>query len=545
MKKVSFSKNKKLLILIFIFGFLIMNVNAQNKADEIKVESKLNEATVFLRGAQLSRTADVSIPAGTREIVITNLPVGIDQNSIQVKGKGNFMILSVNYRQDYLADAAVDKEIKVLRDSLKYYKEKMDMLNAMIQVYREEESLLMANKSIGGKEAGFQVSELKAAADFMRARLTEIKKNSLQVGIDLEKFRARYERINNQLNSRQSKQNKHVGEIVVLVSASNNVRGKLEMSYIYPHAGWQAVYDMRSNSVNEAFDLNLKANVFQNSGEDWNDIKLTVSSGEPYSSGRLTKLDPWWLSFVQPPQPSPVNRSMAPMGEAVGYDENESYSTQAASESIADYTVVSEAQTSVLYEISVPVSVAGDNSKQLIAIQNYKVPAKYEYFVVPKIDKDAFLVAKISGWEEYVLLAGSANLFFEGTFVGKSYIDPATTSDTLQVSLGVDKSISIERERKKDFTSTTFLGNKKVENVGWEINVRNNKRQSIVINVSDQIPVSTHKDISVKAENTGNADYEEDTGILKWRFDMKASGSKKLEFAYSVKYPEDKKIHLE
>ncbi len=535
---------KNLLFLISMISFISLSANAQS--NNIKVESKLNEATVFLHGAQLSRTADISIPAGTSEIVITNLPTGIDQNSIQVKGKGNFMILSVNYRQDYLADASIDKEIKIMRDSLKYYKEEIDMMNAMIQVYREEESLLMANKTIGGTESGYQVSELKAAADFMRERLTEIKKNALKIGIDVEKYRARHDRINNQLSARQSKLNKYVSEIIVLVSASNNVRGKLDLSYIFPHAGWQAVYDLRSNSVNEKFELNLKANVFQNTGEDWKDVNLTLSTGNPFESGQLKYLNPWWLSFVQPPPAPQYNRyaESAPVEkEQIMMDEV--YLGQEVTESIAEGVTVSEAQTSIQYEINTPVSVAGDNSKQLVEIQKYNVPAEYEYFVVPKLDKDAFLVAKISGWEEYVLLPGTANLFFEGTYVGKSHVSPVNTSDTLEVSLGRDKSISVKRERKQDFTSSTLLGSRKIENVGWEINIRNNKKQNIIINVMDQIPVSTHKDIDIKAENTGNADYEEDKGILKWRFELKASGSKKLEFGYSVKYPKDKLIHLE
>ncbi len=532
---------KKLAILLFL-GVCI-SVNGFGQTQTLRVNSQLTEATVFLQGAQLLRNASVNIPAGTTEIVFSNLPTNIDQNSVQVKGFGKFMILSVNYRNDYLSDPQSTKAIKELQDSMQYYKRQIDYLNAMLKVYQEEESLLLANKVLSGKDSGVQVSELKAAADFMRVRLADIKKLWLQTNEDVIKNNERHERIRQQLNRMQASQSKYVGEIVVLISANAATNAKFDVSYVIPGAGWHPVYDLRSNSVEEPFDLNLKANVFQSSGEDWSNVKLTLSSGNPFRSGQIQNLNPWRLAFAQE---YVIVRGVAsaPMmaKESLGYAEEE---VMDYADALAEIVTVEENQTSFSYMINMPVSVTGDNTFRLIEIQNHKVDAKYEYYVVPKLDSDAFLVAKISGWQEYINLPGNTNLFFEGTFVGKSYINPATTTDTLLVSLGRDKNIQVKREKKKEFTSRSFLGSRQIENIGWEISVRNSKRQNVTLTVMDQIPVSTHKDIDISFDNKSAAQYEAETGFLTWRLNLKPSESKKLEFVYTVKYPKDKKLYLE
>ncbi|MBS4014376.1 MAG: DUF4139 domain-containing protein [Bacteroidetes bacterium] len=511
----------------------------------LRVNSQLTEATVFLQGAQLLRNASVNIPAGTSEIIISNLPTNVDPNSVQVKGFGKFMILSVNYRNDYLSDPQSTKAIKELQDSMQYYKRQIDYLNAMLKVYQEEESLILANKVLSGKDSGVQVSELKAAADFMRLRLGEIKKLWLQTNEDVIKNNERHERVRQQLNRMQASQSKYVGEIVVLVSANAPATAKLDISFVYPGAGWHPIYDLRSNSVEEPFDLNLKANVFQNSGEDWNNIKLTLSSGNPYRSAQIQYLSTWRLNFIPDVVVTGRSYQAAPMmaKESMGYAEEEIMDDYAGT--LAEVVTVMENLTNISYAINMPVSVTGDNTFRLIEIQNHKVDAKYEYYVVPKLDSDAFLVAKISGWQDYINLPGNTNLFFEGTFVGKSYINPLNTSDTLVVSLGRDKNIQVKRDKKKEYTTRSFLGSRQIENIGWEISVRNNKRQNITLTVMDQIPVSTHKDIDITLDNKSLAKHEAETGFLSWRLNLKPAENKKLEFIYTVKYPKDKRLYLE
>src|SRR5690554_3651924 len=119
----------------------------------------------------------------------------------------------------------------------------------------------------------------------------------------------------------------------------------------------------------------------------------------------------------------------------------------------------------------------------------YDLPAFYQYYCVPKIDKDAFLIANIVDWEKYNLLEGEANVFFEDTYVGKTLMDVRYASDTLEISLGRDKKVSVNREKIKDYTAKQFIGNKKEETRAWKTTVKNNKNQAINMIILDQVPV--------------------------------------------------------
>ena len=168
--------------------------------------------------------------------------------------------------------------------------------------------------------------------------------------------------------------------------------------------------------------------------------------------------------------------------------------------------------------------------------------ASYQYSVVPKLDMDAFLIAKATGWEEYNLLPGEANIFFEGTFVGKTFIDPNSVKDTLSISLGRDKRIVVKREKVKDFTSRKAFGANIRETYAYEVSVRNAKQEAIKIVVEDQVPLTQNNQIEVMVSDTGGATYNKDTGKLSWTWMLQSNETKKTVFKFEVKYPKDKPI---
>ena len=213
--------------------------------------------------------------------------------------------------------------------------------------------------------------------------------------------------------------------------------------------------------------------------------------------------------------------------------------------SLAIPTVQIENQTSVDFEIKMPYTVKSDNKSYAVAIDSYNLPAFYQYYSVPKVDKTAFLTANITDWEKYNLLEGEANIFFEGTFVGKSLLDVRYASDTLQISLGRDKNVSVTREKIKDFTSKKFIGSKKEEARAWDIIVKNNKSQSINMVVYDQVPVSTLDEIKVEISKISGAKKNPTTGELKWEFKLDPKKSKEFKLQYSVKYPKNRILIIE
>ncbi|MBC8005930.1 MAG: mucoidy inhibitor MuiA family protein, partial [Verrucomicrobia bacterium] len=232
-------------------------------------------------------------------------------------------------------------------------------------------------------------------------------------------------------------------------------------------------------------------------------------------------------------------------GKVIGSIAEKSEMKIRGTSSLAIPTEQVETQTTVNFEIKTPYSIKSDNKSYTVDIEFYDLTAFYQYYCVPKIDKDAFLIAHIVDWEKYSLLEGEATIFFEETYVGKTLLDVRNASDTLEISLGRDKKVSVTREKIKDFTTKQFIGNKKEETRTWKTTVKNNKNQEINMIVLDQIPVSTAEDIEVNALNTSNAKHDLESGEIKWEFTLKPSDKKELDLKYSVKYPKFRNLVIE
>ncbi|GHU67658.1 membrane protein [Bacteroidia bacterium] len=204
-----------------------------------------------------------------------------------------------------------------------------------------------------------------------------------------------------------------------------------------------------------------------------------------------------------------------------------------------------ENTTSIEFEIRTPYTILSENKNTVVEMERYEIPAEYEYFCIPKIKKDAFLLAHITDWEQYNLLEGEANIFFENTFVGKTILDVRYMKDTLDVSLGRDRSIIVQREKSKDFNKSRFLSSKIEVTRNWKISVRNNKSKPVSMILLDQIPVSTMSEIEVSPEKLDGGELNKDSGAVTWKFSLKPAEKKELELKYKVKYPKDRNLIVE
>lgn len=213
--------------------------------------------------------------------------------------------------------------------------------------------------------------------------------------------------------------------------------------------------------------------------------------------------------------------------------------------SLAISTTRKEKPTSVNFEIETPYTIKSDNKNYMVDMEIYDVPASYQYYSVPKLADDAFLLANITSWEQYDLLSGEANVFFEGTYVGKTLLDMQNAGDTLEVSLGRDQNVSVNREKIRDYTTKQFIGNKKEETRAYKITVKNNKNQEINMIIMDQVPVSTKEEIEVDVQELSRGNLDKETGKVRWEFDLKTGKTKEFELKYSVKYPKNQNLIIE
>jgi len=209
-----------------------------------------------------------------------------------------------------------------------------------------------------------------------------------------------------------------------------------------------------------------------------------------------------------------------------------------------DYVSVTDNELNVTFDIDLPYDVPTNGKEQTATLKEYSIGSHYKYYSVPRLDKDAYLLAEVADWEKLNLLPGDANIIFEGTYVGKSFIDPNSTFDTLNLTLGRDKRVVVKKEKLVDYSSVKFLGSNKLQKLTYEITVKNNKKDTVKMLLKDQYPLSTLKEIEVELTEDGGAAVNTDIGVLTWKLELAPGESKKIRFAYNVKYPKDRAVNL-
>jgi uncharacterized protein (TIGR02231 family) len=533
---------KRIIPVILILTVVSLNSHA------INVKSEIKEVTIYQQNAKITRSAIVNITKGNTEILLEDLTNSIQQNSLQVDIKGRAILLSATTRINYMYGKKETPRIKELNDSLDLITNKINWLHNQKNVYQGEERVIHDNNKLGSEQKGMSVDELEQLVMFYRTRLFEIKKEILRIDKEVRELNLVKSRIQNQLNELNSTRNKPTGEVILNVTANAPEKIELVFSYLTHSAGWHPVYDIRANGTDKPLKLIYKANVYQKTGYDWKDVKLTVSTGNPTVDNNRPILYPWYIDFYIPPPPVAFMDSKQKSAQR-----SQMMQLNVAQEALEEITVKgpgmpeyevtpATSQMTAEYIIEVLQDIPADGKYHLVAMKDYELSASYTYHTVPKLNDGAFLLAKVADYGQYNLLPGQANLFFEGMYVGQSTINPVTTADTLLVSLGRDNKVSVKRNRLKDFTSKQIIGGNIKEVIGYEIFVRNNNKFAIDLEILDQIPLSKNKEIEVQLNDNGGADYMEDYGKLLWRLRLNAGQTEKVKFIYSVKYPKDKRI---
>jgi TonB-dependent SusC/RagA subfamily outer membrane receptor len=209
-----------------------------------------------------------------------------------------------------------------------------------------------------------------------------------------------------------------------------------------------------------------------------------------------------------------------------------------------DYVSVADNTLNLAYDIDLPYDVPTNGKAQTATIATQEINAGYKHYAVPKLDKDVYLLAEIADWGKLNLMPGEANIIFEGTYVGKSFIDPNSTNDTLNLTLGRDKRVVVKRDKLIDYSSVKFLGSNKLQKFTYQLTVKNTKKEAINLLLKDQFPLTTNKEIEVELIDDGGAEINSDLGVLNWKLNLAAGETRKIKFTYSVKYPKDKVLNL-
>lgn len=512
--------------------------------DTIAVSHTLKKATVYLKNAELVHEGKVRLTAGTHVLVFEQLPLEVFENSVQLQMQGNATLLSVKYEVNFLQNNVQKAEIEALRQQMLAAETKVARLQASKESIEEEQNLLLSNKQIGGANTGLTAEQLRQMADFYGQRLLSLKNRLFDTERALKEAQEEHRRLKAQLHAQA--RHKPTGEVKAIVRCTAPATLQLSLRYLVRGAAWYPVYDLRVADANAPVELSYKAMVMQNTGTDWDNISLTLSTGNPSISGTKPELSPWFVDFIntyayQKHYDKKSRRNYEEV-DAVAVGVAPPPMAELEPTTVADFTKVNESGLQVLFEIGIPVSIPGDGKEQLVDIQKHEVDAVYTYAAVPKAAPEAFLMAKIYDWAALNLLSGEANVYFAGNYVGTTSLDPGVTGDTLTFSLGRDARIVCKRKEIKDFTSKRFLKNDIEEERAYEISVRNNRKESITLTIEDQIPVSKQNRIQVEATELSGGQLDASNGIVRWQLTLAPGQEIKKVVRFKVKYPKGTQI---
>jgi hypothetical protein len=643
---------------------------------EIKLSSSIDKVTIFFQGAQVQHQKKTELNPGRQILVFEKLTDYMDPNSVQLKATGDLTILSVSTRKNYEDLKMSISEIEELNNRKNMLYDKDQLLRDEYAILQNDKNLLQINSDLKGSEVGMKVSELKEAYAFIHLKMLEIFGRQTVIIKELETLQKEINKVEQEIQTRQSKPVINFTEILVEVDVANTTNSTFDFNYISPRASWTPYYDLRSDGIGKPVRLEAKALVNQSTGIEWKEVDLVLSTNDPYENSKEPILQEWYLNYNNYPQAKNVTgrniptfnysgqklrgevidastgeplafakvtfsnnpsvgavtdfdgkfEVIVPKGENyitatyIGYNSiqlpiNAPYlkffvqpqdvsleevvitsnkqstistkeirknleqmegvkltkrrklnfsstrersvsagweysgdmagETEKLEEAKNIQTVISKKELRVEYAIQTKMTIPSDGQDQRVQISTYELPANYEYHAAPKLDPSVYLVAQVSGWEKLNLLNGESNLYFDGTYIGKTYIDINSTKDTLSFSLGKDNKIQMERTKVKENSKTKTIGTRQKVDVAWEIKLKNNGGANIPIYIKDQFPISVVEDIKVKRGEFSEGKIADKSGIITWNFMLDASQNKVLKFDYSVDYQKGYVLYLE
>ncbi|WP_375561488.1 DUF4139 domain-containing protein [Bernardetia sp. OM2101] len=558
-------KNSKLclsLILIasIYFAFLPSSFVFSQSLNSQPVTSKIESVTAFRSRAQITRLAKANLKTGKNEIIFTGLSPKLIENSFQLLANSSQVtIFSVQPTITSRRNPQAWKISEKIRDSLQNARTHQKELSDDLQILQNEEKLLVSNQKISSQTRPLTPTELAAMADFVRKRISTVRKEIRETNQEQAENNLLINRLQSDLSRMLNKSTNSSfdlavdipsGEVIVSLEAKSAVSVEFMLQYLVTHVSWNPIYDLRAKEVGEPMEISYRAHVSQTTGIDWKDINLTLSTADPTQSTQTPEFYAQHLKIYQPVAAYKNQKARyaraekeaavdAAWGDGGGYNDDIEVEESA---SIADYTTVKETALAAEFEISLPYTILSDGRKQLVEVSKMEVETDYQYTVFAGQCKEGYLMANLSDWQQYQLVSGDVNIYFENKFVGKTYLDTQNSGDTLAVSLGKDSRIVAQRITLKDKNKRKFIGSNITESKSFEIIIKNNLSRKVSVKIIDQIPLSMDSRIEVETENLSGGELNSRTGQVVWNTEIPASDSKKFKLEYTIKYPKGKQL---
>lgn len=523
--------------------------------------AKIDQATVYLKGAALTHTASASLKSGSYDVTITGLSPDIEVNSLKVSANG-VLVSASEFSNDFITPKEESARIKKLQDSLDTYKRQLQEAKDELTVHTHLLKMLTDGtlNNMQQEKGTVSVADINANMELYKSKAGALQHSIDQDNLKVTKLQETVKRLQKQLDQ-DNIDKQRTGVLHLSVSVPQAITTTFTVTYFTDLASWVPCYDINITSMDKPVVMKSKAQVTQITGLDWNNVKLTLSNATPNRTKEAPVFITWFINFYNPRPLYKQSSTSSALSNSVSYkvasnegvSTTDGYATSArgnhtpsAPLTMDDFVDVDMQEVHVNYNISVPYDIPGNGKEQLIDLKSYNIKAEYKYYSVPKLSDETYLVATLSDYEQYNLLPGYATVTFDNTFVGKTFLRPNATEEHISLTLTTDPRISVKREKRSEYCSTKHVGSTTAVTLSYQITVKNNQTKTAKLTLKEQYPISSNKDIEVKVtEVTPEATYNKtETGVLTWDVEMKAGETRTFNVTYVVKYPKDRNINL-
>ncbi len=561
-----------------VFGALIM-VSALTSpafvfADDIPAESKIAKVTVFPSGAQITRILTVDIKAGEHTVLLKDLPVGAIHDSIRVEGAadGKLEIGSVDVKTTYIPSEAhnslKDEERKDLEDMLQKLLDERAGLSGKLKTLKFQQSYIeklarIPERPITISKNSENITEpdWDKLYNLIGKSMTSLQSELLQANVAVREINKKIKELQEKLQARPPRQERRT-LVKVIVNADNDLKASLNVRYQIHNASWRPFYDARLKTSDDPSKNKLlvtrRASISQNSGEEWKDVELLLSTTKPNRSTAAPDLQAL-LVAIKPELKKRYHAEQRSQGPRMRLYKREKSAAAPAEEKEANKIMdmmspvsTRQAQTIIssfhaVYSIPGKVSVDTTGEAKKLTINKLSIEPKLKAIIVPKIQKAAYLSAKFTLPEGDQLLAGRVSLHRDGVYIGTGHFPDLAAGAEYNLGFGSDDAIQVKyAEVKRSQGESGIISSSKTDMRKFKISIKNLHGWSIPMTVLDQIPYSEDEKIKVTllSETTkpSRKDIDDKRGLLAWDFDLKKGEEKKIGLAYQVGWPEDKQV---
>ncbi|WP_350275507.1 DUF4139 domain-containing protein [Kribbella sp. HUAS MG21] len=505
---------------------------------ELLVDAPIVAVTVYPDRARITRRGTVTVPGGDQTVYVEPLPLALENDSVRVSGRGPATVLGVDLVMRHHPQAPDETVADLERRRLEAQDEVAALADADDVQAQLDTFLGQLARRAGGSFArtlatGESNTELTGFTESLAQRLAAVRSTRRELAAQRREVEERLAAVGRRLAALKEQRKPDRRSAAVALELESEAEVEIELSYVVPAAGWASSYDVRLNG--DRLTLNWYGLITQQTGEDWPECDLTLSTARPTVSAKVPELDPWFLDRRRPPMPPAP--AAVPLSRGAGFTEQ--LQSAAPEFGAADLAVakatIEQGVTAASYTPPRPVAVPGDGTTHRATIAAIDLDAELDYITAPVRSTDVQLRATVVNSSAHTLPAGKAAIFHEADFVGSAALPVWAPGEDVELALGLDDRVRVERKLVRRDASKATLGSTRRRQVEYETKVENHTPRKARITVLDQYPVARDHEITVKPLTAEPEPAETtDLGVVTWKLDLEPGAESVVRLAFRV-----------